>query len=166
MRILNLVKVSGNGKSAQITLTSLGKELALAGKSPIIDIGLCDKLPGDRISTSLSEKEREILIHCLIKHCKKETNRMKSLLAFIDHETKDSGDGISRNDILGAVRAGQIQHFGANDNFHTSNKELSGLLGRLWDLGLVKHYTDLRRPSRIKRYVCGKEWEAKLKSLY
>lgn len=166
MRILNLVKVSGNGKSAQITLTSLGKELALAGKNPIIDIGLCDRLPGDRISTSLSEKEREILIHCLIKHCKKETNRMKSLLAFIDHETKDSGDGISRNDILGAVRAGQIQHFGANDNFHTSNKELSGLLGRLWDLGLVKHYTDLRRPSRIKRYVCEKEWEAKLKSLY
>ena len=162
MRILNLVEVTGKGKSAHITLTSLGKELALAGKNPLIDIGLCDKLSGDNIPTALSRKEREIIIRCLTQHCEKETSRMQSVLSFIESSAKSRLDGVSRNEILDAVRSDKIRHFSSGDNYHTSNTELSGVLGRMWDLGLVKNYTDLTRPTRIKRYVCDKDWKEKL----
>ena len=157
MRILNLVEVTGKGKSAHITLTSFGKELALAGKNPLIDIGLCDSLSGDNIPTALSRKERETIIRCLTQHCEKETSRMQSVLSFIESRAKSRLDGVSRNEILDAVRSDKIRHFSSGDNYHTSNTELSGVLGRMWDLGLVKNYTDLTRPTRIKRYVCDKE---------
>ena len=87
---------------------------------------------------------------------------MQSVLSFIESRAKSRLDGVSRNEILDAVRSDKIRHFSSGDNYHTSNTELSGVLGRMWDLGLVKNYTDLTRPTRIKRYVCDKEWKEKL----
>ena len=82
---------------------------------------------------------------------------MKRVLRFIADNGHD--EGVSRTQIQQAIEEDDIQDFSRYGNRNTINKELSGLLGRLWDMGLVFVQDDLRRYSRVKQYVCtSKGW--------
>ena len=76
---------------------------------------------------------------------------MHSLLSYV--KNAQGSEGVSRTAILDAVLDGHIDGFTDSANRNSINKDLSGLLGRVWELGLLGQAEDLRRHSRVKRYV-------------
>ena len=81
------------------------------------------------------------------------------MLEFIEDNSINVGyrEGVSRKEIELAIYNGIILNFSNYQNKHSINMELSGILGRLSDLGLVTDGVDLTRPGRIKRYKVTKQ---------
>ena len=150
--MLGLVHVRINEGITEITLTQAGIKLALIGDNPILDQYLEQKIPASNIKNTLSEDEQAMLIERIQLRCAEEAKRMYSVLEFIDKNYIKYGEGVSRKEIELAIYDGIILNFSNYQNKHSMNMGLSGILGRLSDLGLVTDGTYLTRPGRIKRY--------------
>ena len=154
---LNLVHVHGTGNAAQITLTNVGRELAIGFENPLLDRTMDERTSPGVIEAPLSHDERRLFAETIAIEATHEAIRMKNVLRFIADNAH--GEGVSRTQIQQAIEENEIQDFSRYGNRNTINKELSGLLGRLWEMGLVSDQGDLRRYSRVKQYVCtSKGW--------
>lgn len=149
---LNLVHVHGTGNAAQITLTNAGRELAIGFENPLLDRTMDERTGPKFIEAPLSHDEKRLFAGFIAIEATHEAIRMKNVLRFIADNAH--GEGVSRTQIQQAIEENEIQEFSRYGNRNTINKELSGLLGRLWDMGLVSDQLNLLRYSRVKRYIC------------
>lgn len=110
-----------------------------------------EKTSPEFIEAPLSHDERRLFAETIAFEATNEAIRMKNVLRFIAEYGHDGG--VSRTQIQQAIEEDEIQEFSRFGNRNTINKELSGLLGRLWDMGLVSDQLNLLRYSRVKRYT-------------
>lgn len=149
---LGLVYVDGRlGHGARIGITTAGAKFAFKFDNPILDLVVSGKSAPETIDAPISSDESSFFRESMYYRSPTEYLRMHSLLSYV--KNAQGSEGVSRTAILDAVLDGHIDGFAGSANRNSINKDLSGLLGRVWELGLLGQAEDLRRHSRVKRYV-------------
>ena len=149
---LGLVHVVGRlGHGAQIGITAAGAKFAFKFDNPVLDLVVGGKSAPETIDAPISSDERSSFCESIFYRCPIEYRRIYSLLSYV--KDVQGTEGVNRSRILDAVMHGYIDGFDDSANRNSTNKDLSGLLGRVWELGLLGQAQDLRRHSRVKRYV-------------
>ena len=143
--LLGLVDLDAESGSAwrisdrSVALTKRGYELAMSGDNPLLD-SLPD-MPAAEIKSALSAQEQNMIMGAITKHCPIEAKRMRDVLGILevnDTSTQDSRHwGLGRSSIFEEIRENKLESFEETRSDQTLNKELSSLLSRMQDLGLI-----------------------------
>jgi hypothetical protein len=82
-----------------------------------------------------------MIMGAITKHCPIEAKRMRDVLGILevnDTSTQDSRHwGLGRSSIFEEIRENKLESFEETRSDQTLNKELSSLLSRMQDLGLI-----------------------------
>jgi hypothetical protein len=167
--LLGLVHLKSETSSSRrisdrsVALTKQGYDLAMLGDNPLLD-GYQQGTPPNRINNSLSVGEQRMILKAIADHCPLEAERMTDILAILqnnDNATPNSRYwGLQRSYILEEIRDFEFKSFPDTGSPQTLNKELSAILSRMQDLGLISQGAEYVSGQR-KKFSCtseGEEW--------
>ena len=146
-----------------VALTKQGYDLAMLGDNPLLD-DYQQGAPANRINNSLSAREQRMILKAITDNCPLETERMTDILSILqnnDNATPNSRYwGLGRKAIFEEIRTFEIESFTDTRSSQTLNKELSAILSRMQDLGLISQGAEYVTGQR-KKYSCtfeGQQW--------
>ena len=167
--LLGLVHLKSETSSSRrisdrsVALTEQGYELAMLGDNPLLD-DYREGAPPNKINNSLSVVEQRMILKAIADHCPLEAERMTNILAILqnnDNATPNSRYwGLGRRAIFEEIRDYESKSFAGTRSPQTLNKELSAIISRMQDLGLISQGAEYVSGQR-KKFSCtseGQQW--------
>ena len=153
-------------RDRSVALTKQGYELAMLGSNPLLD-AYHQGTPSHRIKNTLSTKEQHMILNAIVDNCPLEAERMSDILTILQNNDSSTSDsrywGLGRSAIFEEIRTFEIESFTDTRSPQTLNKELSAILSRMQDLGLISLGAEYVSGQK-KRFSCtsgGEEWHQK-----
>ena len=153
-------------RDRSVALTKQGYELAMLGNNPLLD-AYYQGAPPDKIKNTLSTKEQHMILNAIADNCPLEAERMSDILAILQNNDSATSDsrywGMGRSAIFEEISAFEIKSFTDTRSPQTLNKELSAILSRMQDLGLISQGAEYVSGQK-KSFSCtssGEEWHEK-----
>jgi len=141
--LLGLVHLDAESGSAwrirdrTVALTERGYKLAMYGNNPLLD-DYRNKTPAFEIQSTLSEHEQYLILNAINEHCPLEARRMWDILTILHNgEGKAMIRGFRRRYLLEQIKMNDYESFEHTRSEQTLNKELSAILSRMQNLGLI-----------------------------
>jgi len=150
-------------RDRSVALTKQGYELVMLGSNPLLD-AYHQGTPSHRIKNTLSTKEQHMILNAIADNCPLEAERISDILAILQNNDSATSDsrywGLGRRAIFEEISKFEFKSFTDTRSPQTLNKELSAILSRMQDLGLISQGAEYVSGQK-KRFSCtsgGEEW--------